>query len=268
MPNGNGGGDGGPGGIFDPLLGELGAAIAAIIQFLNDLVAALVKVLNVIINAVNFTFGFSFDGLSDVWKGLTKVFDTIFKQVVLVNLAKLWDLYKKLQAWATKLKGWLDRLHAIMKKIQMQYFRKVIQILQRARKILTIFRFFHLKFAQKLDNYLGKIEGDITHYMVLISAQLKLVTTWVNFIIDPIGRIRTLPFLAGFFAALNVTWSGLFGTAFEFFPLSPARVGKSTSVTVTFPPDRNDSHTSGGNAADIHENFGAMQSVLADDWSL
>lgn len=214
MPNGDSGGGFDLGSLLDLLLSSIADIINAILQFLRALVGALIGALNFLYAGEQDIFGFSFQSLGEVWQGFKKLMDTIFKQVVLASLKKLYHLYQKLNQWATKLKAWLDKLHALMKKYEMMYFRKTIQIIQRARKILTIFRFFHLKFAQKLDNWLARIEGKITQYLVLVAGKTNEIISWVNFIVDPLGHLKTLPFLAGLIAALDVSWAGIFGTPF------------------------------------------------------
>lgn len=216
MPNGDsGGGSFDFGSIFDGLIASIVDAINAIIAFLNQLVGALVQALNFLLSGENAIFGFSFASLSEIYNGLKRLMDAIFKNVVLASLAKLYSLYQKIAAWAKKLKDWLDRLHALMKKYQMLYFRQIINIIQRARKILTIFRFFHLKFAQKLDNWLATIEGKITHYLLLVASKENEIINWVNFIVDPLGHLKSLPLIAGFILALDVSWAGIFGTPFS-----------------------------------------------------
>lgn len=266
MPNGDGGGSFDFGSFFDGLFQFLADAINAIIQFLNDLVSAIVQALNFLLSSDQGIFGFSFASLSEVWNGLKKLTDAIFKNIVLAALTKLYDLYKKLKAWATKLKAWLDRLHALMQKYQMMYFRKIIQIIQRARKILTIFRFFHLKFAQKLDNWLATIEGKITHYLLLVAQKENEVIAWVDFIVDPLGHLKTFPLLRGFFQALDATWSGLFGTTFtSLFNPTPGPPQTATQVTVTFPQTVADARTGTGDGGIIRDQWARIQTAGAQE---
>lgn len=255
MPNGDGGGGFSFGGIFDALLGTLVDVINAIIQFLIDLVSAIVKALNFLFATDQATFGFSFASLSEVWNGLRKLSDAIFRQVILSTLLKLWHLYQKLAAWVQKLKAWLDKLHALMRKYQMLYFRKVIQIIQRARKILTIFRFFHLKFAQKLDNWLARIEGRIAHYLLLVASKTNEIIAWVDFIVDPLGNLKRLPLLAGFIAALDATWAGIFGAPFSQWFFGSFGRGPSGNVITSF----------GSTVSDIRAGAGEA-GRLADTW--
>lgn len=196
MPNGDGGGFD-FGSLFDSLLGTLADAVNAIISFLQQLVGA-------IVNALNFLFAgeqalgiFSFDGLAQLWKILKKVGSLIWDAVLHKALIHLWELYQKLQAFVRKLKVWLDRFHALQRKYQVAAFRRVINLIQRARKILLIFRIFHFKFAKKLDGILTHIESLIIRREFDIARKMNEVIGWMNVILDPKRGLTHLPvFLA------------------------------------------------------------------------
>jgi hypothetical protein len=194
----NGFGDGGGfsfGDLFSGLLGTLLGAIEAIVAFLNALVQVLVGALNFLFAGEVAIFGFSFAGLDSVFHSLKGILDKIFKQVVLAGLTHLLDLYRKLQAWAKRLKAWLDRFHALQKKYQVAAFRRAINLIQRIRKILVVFRIFHLKFATKLDNLLVGIEGRLIRREADIARKTNEIIGWVNLIADPTTLFRQVPLL-------------------------------------------------------------------------
>ncbi|MBA0084815.1 MAG: hypothetical protein HRJ53_07460 [Acidobacteria bacterium Pan2503] len=251
MPNGDFGGLFDLGSLIGGLLQTLVDFITAVLQFLNALVSAIVQALDFLYTGEQNVYGFSFSSLGEVWQGFKKLMDTIFKNIILATLTKLYNLYQKLAAWARKLQAWLDKLHALMRKYQMMYFRRIIQIIQRARKILTIFRFFHLKFAQKLDNWLATIEGKIAHYLILVAQKENEVIAWVNFIVDPLGHLKTLPFLAGLIAALDVTWAGIFGTPFTQWFSGTLHRGPSARVSTSIGVTVSDVKTGAGDAGKI-----------------
>jgi hypothetical protein len=190
MPNGDGGGGFDFGGLFDALLGELGALIQAILQFLQDLVIVLVNALNFLFAGEQGIFSFSFAGLTDILKGLVHILDRVFKAVVLGALHHLWDLFTKLQAFVRKLKQWLDRFHQLQRQYQIKAFRRVINLIQRIRKILVIFRVLHLKFAQKLDQFLSHVEAVIVQRQLDIARKDNTIIGWMNVILDPSGILR------------------------------------------------------------------------------
>jgi hypothetical protein len=256
------------GGIFDALLSELGSVVAAIISFLQSLVQQLVAALNFLFATDQGIFGFSFAGQATILKWLKSIWDALQKTVFGSLLLHLKDLFGKLQDFVKKLKAWLDKLQQIKKKYEMAYFRKVIQILSRARKILTIFRFFHLKFAQRLDNWLATVEGRIAHYQILMGQKLNEITAWVNLVVDPRGALRTFPLVAGIIAALDQTWIGIFGTPFSTSFLGSYSRGRTGSVQVTVNQTVADVKSGTGDAGMIAQSLPDLQREFAKEMGL
>ncbi len=196
MPNGDGGGNG-FGGIFDPLVAALAAIIQAIIDFLVALVNALVQILNFLFEGEVGIFGFSSSGLESVFKGIKNIMDQVFKVWVVKALHHLLDLFRKLQAFVRKLKQWLDRLRKLQQVYQVQALRRFINLIQRVRKILLVFRLFHLKFAMKLDRFLSHIESLIIQRQLQFARKTNEIIGWLNLILDPVRGLSHLPaFLA------------------------------------------------------------------------
>lgn len=265
MPNGDSGGGFDFGSLIDFFLGSIADLINAIIGFLQALVSELVQALNFLFAGEQDIFGFSFKSATEVWNSLKKFLDRIHLQIIVAVLTKLYDAYKKLKAWVEKLKKWLDRLHSLMQKYQMMYFRRIIQIIQRARKILAIFRFFHLRFAQKLDNWLATIEGKITHYLLLVASKTNEIISWVDLIVDPRGALKTFPLLAGFIGALNVTWSGIFGTAFTWWIGLGPSTAPTTKVATTVGQAGDDAKTGSGDAGVIQITYPKQLQQLGNE---
>jgi hypothetical protein len=213
------GGGGGIGGIFDPIIGLLAAAINAIIAFLNALVAALVQVLNFLWAGELELFRLGFFGDSAILKWLRHVYQSIFQLGVIKALTHLWNLYQKLRAWLLKLKAWLDRWHQLQRQYMLTTLRRVINIIQRIRKTLVIFRLFHLKFAEKLDRWLAGIEGKIIQAVTRLPLKTNVMIAWLNYLLDPIGTLNKRVLVASIINALDdlmvaITgrkWASLFG---------------------------------------------------------
>jgi len=193
MPNGDGGGGFDFGGIFDPLLGFLAAIVQAIINFLNALVGALVNVLNFLYSGELGIFDFTRNGDLSIWKALKNIVDDVFKLHVLKALHDLLSLYQALQKWIRKLKAFLDRLRRLQQLYHVQAFKRVINMLQRIRKLLVIFRILHLKFATKLDNWIAGIEGKLISREAEIQRKTNEIIGWINFVADPTKLFRLSP---------------------------------------------------------------------------
>jgi hypothetical protein len=189
MPNGDGFGFD-FGSIADFLLGELAAAIEAILQFLVDLVAALGRVFNIIFGQTQFLYGFTLGGLTEVFKSLKQILDDVIHGHLILALGHLRDLIAKIQAWAKKLKAWLDKLQKIHRQLQVKALKDFINLIQRIRQVLVIFRIFHVKWAQKLDAWLGNIEGTVIRKVTLLDRKVNEIITYINILLDPEVLLR------------------------------------------------------------------------------
>jgi len=192
VPNGDSGGGFDFSGLLGGLLGFLADVINAILQFLAQLVAVIVQALNFLFTGEQNIFGFSFRSLSEVWQGIQKELDRLWRSVILVAIKRLWDLYQKIATWARKLKAWLDRLHRLMRQYQIQALRRVINLIQRARQILLIFRLLHFKFAAKLDLWLQHVETLITTHVLRLESKINEIITWLDLWFDPKALMRVL----------------------------------------------------------------------------
>lgn len=108
----------------------------------------------------------------------------------------------------------IDYLHHVRQFWDMAYRLHIVPILnfiQRLRQILVIFRFFHFKFAQRLDGYLVDLESRIVRGLLIQRRALNLVIGWVSLIADPLYFIRVNFFLRSFFAAVDDLWLGVTG---------------------------------------------------------
>jgi hypothetical protein len=228
------GGDGGFdfGGIFDPLLGVLGAVVDAIIAFLNALVPALVNALNFLYSGELGIFAFAVDTLTKIWNGLKNLMDQVFKVWVLGALKHLKDLYDKLQAWARKLKRWLDILRRLQQQ-QQQAFRRIINLIQRVRQVLVIFKLLGFKWAKKLDNWLVNIEGKLIRHELEIISKTNEIIGWLNLILDPVHGLTHLPVFLAATKSLNGILTILTGGGLDFW-YSKATGGPTLPSSITY----------------------------------
>jgi hypothetical protein len=268
MPNGDGGGLDFSG-IANALLGELGAAIGAILQFLSDLVGALARVFTVIFGQQQFLQGFITSGLTEVFKGLTQIVEQVFKAVVLNALRHLRDLIEKIQQWVKKLKAWLDKLRRIQQQMHVKAFRDFINLIQRIRKVLVIFRIFHLKFATKLDNWLANLEGNLIRREVEYARKTNEIIAWINLIADPTGLFRPGALLGSITGTLGAFADALGAAGLKnIFPWLAAFTGPGvavrpwSSVSAQFREER---RSNTGDAAAAGRQFAQYRGLFAQD---
>lgn len=175
----------------------------------------------------------------------------------------LGNLYCTFRDFLGRIEAILDPIIQFVRKVQAWFnlvWKRVVQpvlnVIQRIRKVLAIFKFFHLKWAAKLDSDLAWLEGKITKAFLTVRQWVNLVGSWVNFLVDPTGALKMFPLVAGFFAALNVTWSGLFGTPFTWWPGHAAGGGVTTHVSVEFGQITSDIQGGAGDAGIIQQSWG------------
>jgi hypothetical protein len=198
MSNGNGGGFGFDfGGFFDGLLAVLAEIIQAIIDFLVALVNVLVKILNFLFQGELGIFDFSFKSLDKIYRGLKNILDHVFKVWVTAAIKHLWDLYQKLTAWVRKLKVWLDRLRRIQQLHLLAALRRYLNLIQRIRKILLVFKLLHIGIAKKLDKFLAGLEGRLTTSVFRHIQKTNEIIKWINLVADPRGLLHPGGQLAG-----------------------------------------------------------------------
>jgi len=189
-------------------------------------------------------------GFAGLLDGLKHTFDAIERWVG--------NLYCLARDTIARVTAFLDPIIKVIQKIRAWYdliWKRVVQpilnIIQRIRKVLAIFKFFHLKWAEKLDRDLAYLEGQIAKNFLIVRQWLNLVGSWVNFLVNPLGGLRAFPMVAGFFGALNTTWSGLFGSQFTWLKPPTGSAGPTSSVSSTMSADVAELHAGTGDSGDI-----------------
>ena len=267
MSNGDGGFD--FGGIFDPILGILGALIQAIIDFLNALVTVLVEVLNFLYAGELGIFGFSFKGLGEIYRGLKNMLDQIFKVWVVSALNKLWSLYQKLTAWVRKLKAFLDRLRRIQQLQLMQALRRYLNLIQRIRRILVVFKLLHIGIAKKLDNFLARLEGRLTTSVFNLIRKQNEIIRWINLVADPRGLLHPggqLASLGGIIHAVTGAIAALRPGEFNCVPGQQTGPGLPVLPWVSVRQQLiAESRNKSGDTAAVGAQFSAMRELFAVD---
>ncbi len=182
--------------------------IGPILQDLNNLFSAAVDVNalgqqvdrvehNVWSNAISMgtwaysAFGDTFNFASGLLDGLKTFLGHLFKDLIFGHikalLSAIWNQLTDKHSWLRRMIATLQAIQKLQKQYQLQTLKRVIGIIQRVRTVLKVFRLFHLKFATKLDNWLGGIEGKLIHGTFDIAKKTNEILGWVNVFTDPTG---------------------------------------------------------------------------------
>ncbi len=225
MPDGGFDFFGGIADFFASILRAFQTFIVAVINFILQALAVIVAVLRAVILFLGKAF-------SVVFKGIRHV----ISDIVHGRFLHLWEDYlklkAKLKAWFEKHLGWLLRLRQAFD----QWFRRtivpILNLLQRIRRVLAIFRVFHLKFAEKLDALLGRLESKIIRNVLVLRQKVNEISTIINLILDPSLVIRNVPLLRSIWTALDDITRIFFHTTLRriFGPVGGAVVNPRTGL--------------------------------------
>lgn len=198
MSNGENTGSGIP--IIGPILNLLGSLFGGASQ-VQDLARGVSQVEKAAwantFNLATWSFGL-FGGILGTLGGLLKHLGELLRHV-LVDLifGHLRRILEAIKNWITNLRNWIRAHVAVLRQIQRNldrarslYMRKIIDIVQRIRKILVPFRLLHLRFARDLDARLAGFEGDLGKKWANLIRHQNAVLGVLDTIVDPRGLVR------------------------------------------------------------------------------
>lgn len=198
--------------------------IFGIIDFIAHLFGLGNNDIKVLQTAINNTWAnlvessvFLYNGLGFLSQAMDAAVLTVIKTVehvirdviqgVLLKLVKaILDLLHKLHDLIAPMIAYLKKLQAIQRQLQIQYLRRFVDLIQRARRILVIFRLLHLSFANKLDAYLARLEGGVGAAFAKMVARLNVITNVLDTVLDPRLLLRpghTLASVGGAIGAIQ-----------------------------------------------------------------
>jgi hypothetical protein len=172
------------------LLGIGGNSTAVLTRAINTTWTNLVFTTAFLYNAIGFLTDFIKKLLGIIVGGIAHIITDILHGHLKKVLEDIQALLHALHNLFAPLIAWLRKLQAIQRQYQLQTMRRIVNLIQRARQILVVFRLLHLKFAQKLDAWLAGIEGKIITREMDIARKTNEILGWVDFVTDPFGALR------------------------------------------------------------------------------
>jgi hypothetical protein len=199
-------------GVFNPIepklpLGPFGIVLG-IVQFIAQLLGFGSIDLRPITSAINNTWAnlavgaaFLYNTLGTIFDFIKKIFSIIYNALkhIIVDvlhghlLQALKDIQKLFHDLHTLFKPILDAIQWLRDKFYKYIYpwiRHVQQVLAIVRVILSALRLLGVKWAAKLDQQIGQIQGYVTDVLQGIVGTLNQASTWLNFALDPLGIIR------------------------------------------------------------------------------
>ena len=157
------------------------------------------------------------DALDGAWEWLKKVLDDLWWVWIVPFIEKLQQILDDILTWLQNFLGpLLDVIAKIIffvKHYIIPILGDVIEVIQRMRVILALFRILGLQWAAKLDADLALVQAYLTQVLQDVLATVNTITSLVGLVFDPAGIIRRDFFPGTLFASLGaVKRANGFGT--------------------------------------------------------
>ncbi len=126
-------------------------------------------------------------------------------------------LKAKLRAFFEPVLRVLRRIRQIFDQFFKQFIAPVLNLLQTFRKILVIFRIFHLKFAEALDRKIRRLEARIITNTLVLRQRINQISTILTLILNPELLIRGRVLVGSVIAALDDLLRAITGRGLDFY---------------------------------------------------
>jgi len=128
------------------------------------------------------------------------------------------NLFSFLSQWFRNIWQWVSKYArlviqiikaqiAAINQVYNNVVRPFMNLLQRIRGILLIFRLFHIKLAQELDQYIADLEGRINGAFLAAEGDIGRLLQWLEWIVDPNGLFQPLSYLLSAIQTLPQLWA-------------------------------------------------------------
>jgi hypothetical protein len=154
-----------------------------------------------------------FSWLSPIWSKLrTLIRDLLhgaFRKFLADLTLFLHQLRDKLAKWLKPLTDWIKFEKWWLDQVYKNVIKPMLDLIQRVRMTLTVFRLLHVKWAEQLDQYLADLQGQITAAFLRAENDINTLARWVNYIIDPTGIFNPALLFLSQLQTLPALWSAL-----------------------------------------------------------
>jgi len=125
------------------------------------------------------------------------IFGTIFSKVLgpIINalVGLVGGIHDLLAKWLGPLLKYLNYIKEIIKRIYNDILKPILAVIDTVRAVLKVLEFFHVPFAQAVDDALGKLEQKLTAPLLAVLSKVNELSNWINRIVTLDGLFqRTL----------------------------------------------------------------------------
>jgi hypothetical protein len=202
-------GGGGFGFTFDPSSFFLGI-IDSLIAVINAIISALVFLFNLLVVVVNFLYAALVTiatALVNAVKLIARGFIHVISDIIHGRFLHLFqdylDLKAKITAWLQPILDFLKKVKALFDKYVLAPLLRTINLIQKIRQFLVIFRILGFKWAAKLDNQLAALEQRLVRNTLVLQSWLNFAISILSLVIDPSLILRRNFLLASLLSFLG-----------------------------------------------------------------
>lgn len=193
---------------FDELFAYIDAQVSilsSIIQYVFDALLAYIAAED---SAMRQNFLGLGNWLTNIWGKLHAVFDAIWTNYLRGWIKRIEGIIQAIMNVLAFYAYWIQKFINFILKIWNTYFypylKAILEVIQRTRVVLELFRLLGFQWAAKLDADLQKLQGYITTVVHDVIGTLNGITDILDLTVDPLGILR-----ADFFR--NTLTSSVFG---------------------------------------------------------
>jgi hypothetical protein len=181
-----------PGGVgADP--SSVTAAIGSVLAYIKNLSTWLQGYTNALFSQI-------LAGLSAIFHQILAFFQYLAQTWLGHLLGAVWArvvaIYKAISAELGYIIRIIKQYEAMVSAWEEKIFRPILNLIQRLRSVLLVFRLFHFKFAAKLDAFLAAQESKLTFIWATTRRDVSRIIDYLNLIFDPFGYFQPAIYLA------------------------------------------------------------------------
>ena len=213
----------------------ISGALASIINYIGGLDTWQTNRVNALFGGLGQALGNIFGSIIDWLKHLK---DTWLGHLI----GSIWDrvkkIYKSIAGAIKKIICIIQAYEDLVQQYEDKILKPIINLIQRVRRVLLIFRIFHFKFAERLDNYLAIQEAKLARIFLFQRRWLNYVIDGLNLIVDPFGLFNEGMYVKSALRSIGDLFGALWGAQNHPLGSSDARAQAQMAASLDRPQIR------------------------------
>lgn len=146
-----------------------------------------------------------------IWNWLKSLADTWLGHLIQTVWNAVKTIYERVKAIVEEILCYFRFLQQLQDYYFNQFIKPILQVIASLRRVLVIFRLFHLKFAEELDSWLAAREAQLTKIFLLERGELNRIIDYLNYIVNPFGLVNEGLYMQSALQSITQLWAALKG---------------------------------------------------------